>query len=156
MTAPSPFAVLEDTFGLLSTGPHPLGVDGRRLGGGVPCRQVPIAELRAIVTRPTASSDLQQRVIEAVLDCMAQQPATWVVVLGGLLLPALRCLADRMTASGDQRLGIEVEAELLARLLMATRRPPRDTHRFAMHLLGLAQASAAQKRHAARPVDRQR
>ena len=97
-------------------------------------RQIPIPELRALVTAPDASSGLQHQVIDIVLDLMRHQRATWVVVLGGLLLPGLRRLADQLTAA-DQRRTDEVEAELLAHLLMATRRPPHQAHRFAMQLL---------------------
>jgi len=153
MTGPSPFTALEETFRLLGAEPHPLTIDGRRLGRGLPCRQIPILELRWILTRPSAASDLQGQVIEAVLGGMRQQPATWVVVLGGLLLPALRCLAQQIAVSRDAGLAIDVEAELLSRLLTATRRPPCDTHRFAMHLLQLAQTSRAAD-HAPIPTPR--
>ncbi len=140
MTGPSPFTVLEDAFRLLGAQPCPLAMDGRQLGHGLPCRQIPIVELRSILTAPTASSDLQHHLIGAVLCRMHQHPATWVVVLGGLLLPGLRCVADQMTAL-DQRPASEVETELLWRLLTATRRSSRHAHRFAVSLLQLAPAS---------------
>lgn len=156
MTGPSPFAVLEDAFRLLGTQPHPLSLDSRQLGYQLPHRQIPIVELRSILTRPTTTSDLQDDVIELVLDRMQDQRATWIVVLGGLLLPGLRRLRDQLITS-DQRLPSDIEAELLTRLLAATRRPPRDARRFAMHLLRLAQASQAKDRRLDRicePADR--
>jgi hypothetical protein len=150
MTEPSPFAVLEDTFQLLGAEPAPLAVDGQQLGHGLPCRQIPIAEVRALLTRPTASSELHDQGIEAVLGRMRQQRAAWVVALSGLVLPGLRCLAEQMTTSHDQRLPLDVEAALLSRLLAATRRPPPAAHRLARHLLQLAQASHARTCEAAR------
>jgi hypothetical protein len=86
MTRPPPFTVLEETFRLQSAEPHPLVVDGRQLGHGVPRRQVPIVDLRWIVTRPTASSDLHDRVIKVVPGRIRQHRAAWVAVLGGLVL----------------------------------------------------------------------
>jgi hypothetical protein len=131
----SPFAVLDQTFALLGAEPHPLAVDGRQLGHGAPARQVPIGDLRSLLLDPTAGSDLQARVIEVVVGRLQQNRDPWVVVLGGPLLPALRHLARQATPPTARAAALRIEAELLSRLLLATRRPPHDTCRFAMHLL---------------------
>lgn len=138
MTGSSPFNVLEMTFEMLSAEPRPLTIDGRRLGLGLPARQIPINELRSIVVHPTASHDLQSSIVDAVIGRLEQQRDPWVVVLGGLLLPGMRRLAEQLLVSGERTPRFHVEAELLSGLLLAIRCPPNDTHRYAMHLLGLA------------------
>ena len=135
MRGSSPFTILEQTFGLLSAEPYPLAIDGGQLGTGVPARQFPIGELRSIVVDPGASQDLKAAIIETVVSHLRQERATWVVVLGGLLLPAMRRLADQIPPCRGQAPAGHIEAELLSRLLLATRRPPPDTQRFAMRLL---------------------
>lgn len=139
---PSPFAPLETTFRLLSQQPCPVAVDGRQLGHGAPARPIPIGELRSIALHPAASHQLRDSVLDVVIASL-QQPdrATWVVVLGGILLPAMRRLAHQITVASDGESGtVDVEAELLWRLVAATRRPPAATRRFAMHLLAAAEA----------------
>jgi hypothetical protein len=138
MTGSSPFTVLEMTFAMLSAEPRPLAIDGRRLGLGLPARQIPIGELRSIVVHPTASPDLQGKIIEVVIGHLQQERDLWVVVLGGLLLPGMRRLAEQLLVSGERAPRFHVEAELLSRLLLVIRCPPNDTRRYAMHLLGLA------------------
>jgi hypothetical protein len=150
ITASTPFALLEDTFQLLGAPPHPLAVDGEQLGHGLPRRQISILELRVLVTAPAASGDLQRTVIGAVLDRIHRQRATWVVVLGGLLLPGLQCLAEQLTISAQRRAD-EIEAELLTCLLTATHRPPHQAHRFAMYLLHLQQAPTQGSENSPRP-----
>lgn len=138
MAASSPFTVLEEAFALLSAEPHRLTIDGRQLGPGLPTRQIPISELRSIVVDPAAATDLQERIIQAVIDRLQQERDSWVVVLGGLLLPGLRRLADEAEQGAGQSPTCNVEVELLSRFLFATLRPPPDTHRFAMCVLQLA------------------
>jgi hypothetical protein len=138
MTRPSPFAALETTFRLLSQPPRPVAINGRRLGHGVPDRPIPISELRAIALHPAATHDLQSAILEVIIDGLPQDPATWIVVLGGILLPGMRCLAERLAVDGGEGSRLRVEAELLWRLAAATRRPPAATRRFAMCLLARA------------------
>src|SRR6266511_1310176 len=114
MTRPSPFAALETTFRLLSQPPHPVAINGRQLGHGAPARPIPISELRAIALHPSATHDLQS------------------AVLSGILLPGMRCLAERLTVGGGEGSRLRVEAELLWRLAAATRRPSAATRQFAM------------------------
>jgi len=135
MTRPSPFAVLETTFRLLSQPPHPVAINGRQLGHGAPARPIPISELRAIALHPAATHDLQSAILEVVIAGLPQDPATWSVVLGGILLPGMRCLAERLTVGGGEGSRLRVEAELLWRLAAATRRPSAATRQFAMCLL---------------------
>ena len=142
MTTPSPFAALETTFRLLGAEPFPVAVDGQQLGYGLPCRQIPVTELRCLLTQPSASDQLHDRVIEAVLERIPQQRATRVAVLGGLVLPGLRCQAGYLAASKHEP-GFAVEAALLWQLAGALRRGPRDVHHLARELLQLAQACRA-------------
>ena len=135
MAQPSPFAALETTFRLLSEQPYPVAVDGRQLGHGAPARQIPLSELRSIALHPAASPDLQGRVLDVVIAGLQQERATWIVVLGGILLPSMRCLAERIAVAKGEVSMLGIEAELLWRFAAATRRPPAAPRRFAMHLL---------------------
>jgi hypothetical protein len=135
MVQPSPFAALETSFRLLSQHPYPVAVDGRQLGHGAPARQIPISELRSIALHPATSPDLQDTVLDTVIAGLQQEPATWIVVLGGILLPSMRCLAERTAIASGEMSMRGIEAELLWRLAAATHRPPTATRRFAMHLL---------------------
>jgi hypothetical protein len=151
MIGPSPFTVLEQTFRLLGAEPDPVALDGRRLGHGLPYRQIPILEVRRIVTRPTTASDLQDHIVSEVLGRLSQQPATWVVVLGGLLLPALRCRASDLLACDPRRCAFQVEAELLSGVRWAMGQPSRVAHRFAMKPLLQHPSSAESERLRCRP-----
>jgi hypothetical protein len=135
MAKTSPFAALETTFRLLSQRPYVVAVDGRQLGHGAPARQIPIGELRSIALHPAASHDLQSTVVDAVIARMQHDPATWTVVLGGILLPSMRRLAERIAAANGQTSMLGIEAEVLWRLVAATHRPPATTRQFAIHLL---------------------
>jgi hypothetical protein len=135
MAHPSPFAALEAAFRLLSQPPHPVVINGRRLGHGAPNRPIPISELRTIALHPAATDDLQNAILEEVIAGLPQDPATWTVVLGGILLPAMQCLAGWLTVDGGERGRLRVESELLWRLAAATRQPPAITRRFAWCLL---------------------
>jgi hypothetical protein len=44
---PSPYDTLETAFGLLTSGPDPLSLDGRLVGHGLPPRLIPLDELSA-------------------------------------------------------------------------------------------------------------
>jgi hypothetical protein len=138
MTRPSPFAALETTFRLLSQSPDPVAINGGRLGHGAPDRPIPISELRAIALHPAATDDLQGAILEVVISSLPLDPATWTVVLGGILLPAMQCLAGRLTVDAGERGKLRVEAELLWRLAAATRQPPAVTRQFARSLLARA------------------
>jgi hypothetical protein len=78
----------------------------------LPRRQFPIAELRRVLTQPSTRGELHDRVIGLALGHMRQQRATWMVVLGGLVLPGLRCRAEHLRVCDDQRC---VELRVIAR-----------------------------------------
>jgi hypothetical protein len=139
MAGSSPFTVLEDSFRLLDAGLHPLALDGRQLGAGLPARQIPISELRSLVMSSTATHELQDQVVGAVIERLQQEHIPWVAVLGGLLLPGMRHLAVQMAPRGRRASRRHAEVELLTRLLAATHRSPSDLRSFAMHLLNLLQ-----------------
>jgi hypothetical protein len=46
---PSPFDALETSFQLLTTGPEPLAIDGRRLGHGLPARPISVRRLAGVL-----------------------------------------------------------------------------------------------------------
>jgi hypothetical protein len=136
MAHPSPFASLEAAFRLLSKQTCPLAIDGRQLGHGAPARQIPASKLRSLALHPAATPNLQDAVLDAVITRLQHDQATWIVVLGGILLPSMRCLAERISIGADGQMSmLEIEAELLWRLAAATRRPPAAIRRFAIHLL---------------------
>jgi hypothetical protein len=43
-------------FGMLTTGPGPLSLDGAAVGHGLPRRPIPLNELRAILLRPSTGA----------------------------------------------------------------------------------------------------
>ena len=66
--AHSPLDALETCFGLLTRGPTPLAIDGRRLGHGLPAGEIPLGELSVLLQHPAATLDLQHVVLAELVD----------------------------------------------------------------------------------------
>jgi hypothetical protein len=111
-TPPTPFDALEICFRLLSNGPACLALDGRRLGRGLPARQIPLGELRVLLQHPATTSDLQRAVLEELVRLATKERGSWVIALAGMLLPGLRRIVASV-ASVDHRAAGHVEADLL-------------------------------------------
>ncbi|GAA3346614.1 hypothetical protein GCM10020358_58270 [Amorphoplanes nipponensis] len=93
----------EYRFRLRGEGPQPLSVDGRRLGHGLPRRQIPLTELSSILTHPSCGAEAK----DAVWRLLARQARagsdSWVVGAVGVALPGLRKAAYRLwlLSAGD-------------------------------------------------------
>jgi hypothetical protein len=114
---PSPLDPLQRAFTLLTTGPDPLALDGRRVPG-LPDRVIPLDRLkRVLLARATtqAARDAAWRAL--VLAARGGKPA-WVVGACGVALPGLRRAAARVAAGyrGDTT---DLDAEILAAYLAA-------------------------------------
>ena len=70
MTGPrvpaTPYDTLEDTFGALCSGPRPLALDGREVGG-LPDRCIPLDELRSILLHPATDHATRNDAIRVIL-----------------------------------------------------------------------------------------
>ncbi len=111
-TPASPFETLEVCFGLLSTGPACLALDGRRLGHGLPARRISLVELRALLQHPAATDDLRRAVVQELIHRAMHQGDGWMVGVAGMLLPGLRRIAASV-ALVDRQAAAHVEADLL-------------------------------------------
>jgi hypothetical protein len=115
-SSPSPLDMLETTFRLLATGPHPLALDGRTVGlrGG----PIGLRDLRAMVFHPAASASVQRAVLVELVRRARQHRGAWVVGLVGVLLPGLAQPAGRTAghAGGTPDLDTTMLAGVLEQL----------------------------------------
>lgn len=93
----SPLDSADTAFRLLTTGPRPLALNPARLAPGLPDRQVPLGELRALLLHPSASAAARNKVwAELIRHAQTGGPA-WVVGLAGVAMPGLRAIMCRAT-----------------------------------------------------------
>src|SRR6266545_2115930 len=121
-TPTSSFAALVTSFHLLTSGPAPLALDGRRLGHGLPARPIPLDELAALLLHPSVPAASQRVVLDALVHRATTLRGGWLVGLAGVLLPGLRRTAALAAPLADQ-LAVAVEADLLARFQDTLGRP---------------------------------
>jgi hypothetical protein len=138
-TQPSPFDTLETCFRLLTTGPEPLALDGRKLGHSAPARRVPLGELRILLQHPAAQEDLQRVVLQELARLATQHRGSWTIGLAGVLLPGLREIASAALPI-DARVASQVEADVLERFRHTIQRPALEVVEFAISVLGLARS----------------
>jgi hypothetical protein len=81
---------IEYRFRLRAEGPKPLCVDGRRIGHGLPRRQIPLPELSAILMHPSCSAEAQDAAWRLLVTNARTYPERWVVEAVGVALPGLR------------------------------------------------------------------
>jgi hypothetical protein len=117
----SPLDTVEAAFAGLTTGPSPLSVDGRRIGGGLPQRLIPLDDLkRLLLRRSTRHATKDAAWAELVRRSRCRGPA-WVVGAAGVALPGLRRAAGQL-AHGYQGDTADLDAEVLTGFLAALRR----------------------------------
>jgi hypothetical protein len=138
---PSPFDTLETAFRLLSSGPAPLAVDGRRLGRGLPRRLITVRELRVLLVCYRGIVGVQRVVLDELIHCATQGGSGWVVGLAGVLLPGFRRVAA-LAQPRSARAMCEVEADLLGRYRLALARSHTEVADLAGDLLRIAQAGS--------------
>jgi len=136
---PSPFDTLETTFRLLTSGPAPLAVDGRRIGHGLPGRAISVRDLCGLLVRHSATAGLQRVVLDELVHRAIQGRSGWVVGLAGVLLPGFRRLAALTQPNTAQAL-CGVEADLLRRYNVALAHSHAEVVELANNLLCVARA----------------
>lgn len=111
----SPFDALENTFRLLSSGPRPLALDGRDVVG-LPDREIPLRDLRAMLLHPSVSYPVRDAAVGALVTRAQAEGGRWTVGLAGVLLPGIRRAIWPLFEACPDR-GAELEAEALAGFL---------------------------------------
>ena len=138
----SPFAVVEQAYVQLSTGPNALAVDGTTIAG-LPDRAVPLVELRTRLLRPCCGHATAETALQLLLERARRDGEAWTVGLIGVLLPGLRRAVAPLAAACPGRRA-DLEAEMLAGLLLALDRVPPGRPRPAGWLIGRAFDAAKQ------------
>ena len=115
-----PLDAADAAFRALVTGPRPLALNPARLAPGMPDRQVPLDELKALLLHPATSGAARNKVwAELVRRARAGGPA-WVIGLAGVAMPGLRRAVAALAGAygGDRE---DLESEALAGFLAALR-----------------------------------
>src|SRR6266540_3928856 len=118
-----PFDTLDAAFRLLTSGPQPLGLDGRQVGHGLPARPIPLDELRSRLLHPSTSFAARDAAIAALLQRAKAEGGAATVGLAGVLLPGLRHAASPLIRTRPRKRA-DLEAEMLAGLLEGIRAMP--------------------------------
>jgi hypothetical protein len=116
----SPLDTADAAFRLLTRGPRPLAVDGRRVGHGLPRRPIRLDELKRLLlwaSTPRPARDAAWTVL--VRRARAGDPA-WLVGAVGVAMPGLRRAAGRLAAGFDGDTA-DLDAEVLVGFLAALR-----------------------------------
>jgi hypothetical protein len=120
LPAPSPFDALEDTFRLLSVGPRPLCLDGREVPG-LPDRDIPLLELRAMLLHPSVAYPVRDAALGALVARAQAEGGRWSVGIAGVLLPGIRRAVFPLFEACPTK-GADLEAEALCAFLGALAR----------------------------------
>ncbi|WP_395111474.1 hypothetical protein [Actinomadura sp. SCN-SB] len=105
--------VAEMSFRLLTTGPHPLAINGCDLGHGLPARQIDLEELRGMMLAKSATDALKDAVwAELVTRARSGDPA-WTIGCVGVAMPGLKAIAARVIQTSPARHGDDIVSELL-------------------------------------------
>lgn len=144
---PAALDVLDTSFRLLVTGPTPLAVDGRTLGGGLPARLIPLDELRRLLLHRSTPFAARDAAVAELLRRARRDHDAWTVGLAGVLVPGLRRVAAALAEDypGDPA---DIDAEVLAGLLDAIGRIDPAGSRLAAQLLRAAFNRAKRLRRA--------
>jgi hypothetical protein len=139
---------IEYRFRWRHVGPRPLSVDGRRLGHGLPRRQIPLPELSAILMHPSCSFAARDAVWRLLVTYARTGDDKWVVGAVGVALPGLRNAAARLarTYTGD------VQAALVTEFVAALTAVSTDQPRVVSRLLDAASSAARAALRASEPA----
>ena len=131
-SSPSPLDMLETTFRLLATGPHPPALDGAAVG--LQPGPIGLRDLQAVLFRPGASVGVQRAVLVQLVRRARRHRGAWLVGLVGVLLPGLPRLRARHTLDclGDVA---DLDATMLAGLLEQLDAPRASNEEVAERLL---------------------
>ena len=128
----NPLDAAREEFRRLSSGDHPVMVDGRGFDH-LPDREIPVDELRARLLAAGCPRQVWDQVWSHVIRRARAEGGSWSVVAVGLALPMLTALAARLTAryADDPR---DVHAEVVAGFLAALHTLDLDRGRIAIRL----------------------
>jgi hypothetical protein len=117
----SALAAAERAFGFLTQPPSPLVVDGRRIGHGLPARDIPVDELRYLLVHdPDTTFEAKDACWHLLIDRARTAGPAWVVATVAMALPALTNMARRLCV-GYEHAAEDIDSELLAGFLIALR-----------------------------------
>lgn len=136
----SPFDMLEKTFDLLVTGPHPLALDGTGVRG-LPNRLIPLGELKGRLLHPSTPFVTRDAIVGGLVARAQAEGGRWSVGLAGVLLPGLRRAAWPLMQVCPGKAD-EIEAETLAAFLAAVAAATPGRARLASRLCWLARIGA--------------
>jgi hypothetical protein len=137
----SPFDSLEETFRILSTGPHPLALDGTAICG-LPDREIPLYELRSMLLHPSVAFTVRDATVGALVARAQAEGGRWTVGLAGVLLPGLRRAIWPLFEACPDKLD-ELEAQALVGFLTALHRCRPGRARIASWLCWRSRTGAA-------------
>lgn len=114
----SPLNSADAAFRLLTQGPQPLAVDGRRIGGSLPHRRIPLDELKRLLLRPSTGVRTRDAAWAVLVTRARRCGPSWVIGAAGVAMPALRRAAGALARGygGDPA---DIDAEVLAGFLEA-------------------------------------
>jgi hypothetical protein len=134
-------------FGLLTTGPQPLCLDGAEIGHGLPRRPIALNELRAILLHPATGRPARDAAWRHLLSHARSGEPVWVVGAVGVALPALGKVVAGL-AEGHRGLVEEVSAAALAGFVDALHRIEVDRPGVITRLRWAAYRAALEARYA--------
>jgi DNA-directed RNA polymerase specialized sigma24 family protein len=137
----SPFDALEETFRLLSVGPRPLSLDGREVPG-LPDRDIPLLELRAMLLHPSVAYPVRDAAVGALVARAQAEGGRWSVGIAGVLLPGIRRAVFPLFEACPTK-GADLEAEALCAFLGALARCQAGRARVASWLCWRTRIGAA-------------
>jgi hypothetical protein len=116
----SPLDSADAAFRLLTSGPQPLSVEGRSIGGSLPGRRIPLDELkRLLLSQSTGTATRDAAWVVLVTRARLDGPS-WVIGAVGVGMPGLRRAAGRL-ACGYRGDPADIDAEVLTGFLTALR-----------------------------------
>jgi hypothetical protein len=137
----SPFDTLEETFRILSAGPHPLALDGTAIAG-LPDKEIPLQKLRSMLLHPSVGFTVRDAAVGALVARAKAEGGRWTVGLAGVMLPGLRRAIWPLFEACPEKLE-ELEAEALTSFLVALARCRPDRARIASWLCWRSRTGAA-------------
>jgi len=115
---PSPYDTLEAAFGLLTSGPDPLSLDGHLVDHGLPPRLIPLDELRGMLLHPSVGFAARDAAVAELARRARRDGGAAMVGLAGVLLPGLRRLTTPLARACPGK-AADLEAAVLAGLVEA-------------------------------------
>jgi hypothetical protein len=143
----SPLNSADAAFRLLTRGPQPLSVDGRRIGGTLPSRRIPLDELKRLLLHRSTGAATRDAAWRVLVTRARRDGSSWVIGAVGVALPGLRRAASRLARGygGDPA---DIDAEVLTGFLGALRSADLSRPAIAARLRWAAYRAGAAFRYA--------